>query len=110
MKKILIPILLLAIVLCGCGRTMNDVISNEPSISGTVTQVREQSITIEAQDGEYVVSLDVELADSYTDVVVGDRVTVYYDGNVAETYPMQIDTVYAITLLEPADRSINEKP
>ena len=41
--------------------------------------------------------------------MTGDKMTVYYDGNIAENYPMQINTVYAILLVEPADRTVNEK-
>ena len=40
---------------------------------------------------------------------IGDEVVVYCDGNVAESYPMQINTVYAITLKTPADRTENDK-
>ena len=58
---------------------------------------------------ECTVSLDVEIKDSMTDFNIGDKVTVYYNGDIAESDPMQISTVYAITLLEPADRSENKK-
>lgn len=52
------------------------------------------------------VSLDGENKDSlYSPISVGDVVTVYFDGNIAESYPLQINTVYAITLTEPADRT-----
>ena len=37
-----------------------------------------------------------------TNFNVGDEVVVYYDGMVAESYPMQINKVYAITLKTPA--------
>ena len=60
-------------------------------------------------DCEYWVSLNVENKDSVTKFNVGDEVVVYYDGNVAESYPMQINTVYAITLKTPADRTENAK-
>jgi len=40
---------------------------------------------------------------------IGDEILVYYDGNIAESYPMQIHTVYAITLKTPADREENGK-
>ena len=40
---------------------------------------------------------------------IGDEVVVYYDGNIAESYPMQINTVYAILLKEPANRVENNK-
>ena len=43
-------------------------------------------------------------------VTNGDEVTVYYDGNIAESYPMQINKVYAVLLKEPADRSVNDQP
>ena len=54
-----------------------------------------------------IVSLDVENTDSYTDVSVGDEVVVYYNGEIAESDPLQIDTVYAITLKTPAERTID---
>lgn len=47
--------------------------------------------------------------DSYADPVVGDEIVVYYDGNVMETYPLKVGTVYAITLKTPANRTENEK-
>ena len=65
---------------------------------------------IENETGEYVISLDVKNKDSMTDFSIGDKVAVYYDGYIAESYPMQINTVYAITLETPADRSENEVP
>ena len=43
-------------------------------------------------------------------MVVGDEIVIYYDGPAMETDPLQIGTVYAITLKEPADRTVNEKP
>lgn len=37
------------------------------------------------------------------------EVMVYYDGSIAESYPLQINTVYAITLKTPTDRTENDK-
>jgi hypothetical protein len=51
----------------------------------------------------------VENKDSVTNFNIGDEVVVYYDGNIAESYPMQINTVYAITLKTPSDRTENDK-
>lgn len=45
----------------------------------------------------------MENEDSMTNFNIDDEVIVYYDGDIAETYPMQINTVYAITLKTPAD-------
>ena len=112
MKKIMALVLALVCVLSlvGCNnRSMNYIISNKPSITGIVKETNENAILIENDDGEYWVSLDVENKDSVTNFNIGDEVAVYYDGNVAESYPMQINTVYAITLKTPADRTENDK-
>mgnify|MGYP003623249980 FL=1 len=45
------------------------------------------------------VSLDVEIKDGLSEYDVGDEVRVYYDGNIAESYPAQIIKVYAITIV-----------
>ena len=99
------------LTLAGCGpRSMNDIIQNEPSIRGIVRDTGDRAILIENENGEYWVSLDVQNGDSMTHFSVGDEVVVYFDGNVLETYPMQITTVYAITLRMPADRTEENRP
>ena len=111
MKRFVAMLLVMACVVgfAGCGsRSMNDIIANEPSITGIVKDVGENAILIESVNGEYWVSRNVENKDSVTDFVVGDEVVVCFDGNVAESYPMQIITVYAITLKTPADRAAND--
>ena len=114
MKKYLLIILSIICMLgfVGCNnKSLNYIISNEPSIIGSVKEVNENSILLENESGEYVVSLNVENSDGiYSPIVVGDEVTVYYDGSIAESYPMQINKVYAILLKEPADRTVNEQP
>lgn len=111
MKKdiIFVIILTLMLVLVGCNnRNINYIIENEPIIVGIVKEVRDNSILMYIETEGYPngldvnVSLDVENTDSYTDVSVGDEVVVYYDGVIAESYPLQINTVYAITLRTPA--------
>ena len=107
--------LLLALVcllaLAGCNqRSMNAIIANEPSIRGVVKDTGDRAILIENEDGAYWVSLEVENPDSMTHFSIGDQVAVYFDGNIAESYPMQISTVYAICLLQPADRTGEERP
>jgi len=95
--------------LAGCGRSMNHIIENEPNITGIVKEICENTVLIENETGEYWVSLEVENPDSVTHFQIGDEILVYYDGNIAESYPMQIHTVYAITLKTPADREENGK-
>ena len=112
MKKLIALMLLLICLLglVGCNnRSMNYIIANEPNIVGFVKEANENSILIENETGEYWVSLNVENEDSMTHFSIGDEVVVYYDGNIAESYPMQINTVYAILLKEPVDRTENNK-
>ena len=112
MKKLIALVLAMVCVLglVGCNnRSMNYIISNEPSITGIVKETNEDAILIENDNGEYWVSLNVENKDSMTSFNIGDEIVVYYDGNIAESYPMQVNTVYAITLKTPADRAENDK-
>ena len=112
MKKLVALLLSLICLLglAGCSnRSMNYIIANEPNITGVVKEANEQSILIENEKGEYWVSLNVENKDSTTHFNLGDEVVVYYNGIIAESYPMQINTVYAITLKEPADRAENNR-
>ena len=104
--------------LIGCNnKSMNYIIENEPSVTGIVEQVYDNSILIycEQMDGylsevRCSVSLDVENSDSMTQFNVGDEVVVYYNGDVAESDPLQINTVYAITLKTPVNRTENNEP
>ena len=117
-KKMRLPMILTAacvLGLAGCNnRTMDYIIENEPSMTGIVEEVQANSIIIYADTtegyptgGRFTVSLDVENKDSYTDVSVGDEVIVYYNGDIAETDPGQINTVYGIILKTPADQLLN---
>ena len=112
MKKLIALVLALVCVLSlvACNnRNMNDIIANEPNITGIVRKITNDAFLMENETGEYMVSLNVENKDSMTHFSIGDEVVVYYDGNIAESYPMQINTVYAITLKTPADRTENKK-
>lgn len=107
MKRWIVFILTLVCILglVGCNnRTMNHIIENEPKITGIIKETNDRSILIQNEDGEYDVSLNVENEDSMTHFNIGDEVVVYYDGNIAESYPMQINKVYVITLKTPVDR------
>ena len=111
MKKLIALVLLVICVmtLMGCNnRSMNYIIQNEPNITGMVKTITNDAFLMENETGEYWVSLKVENKDSMTHFSIGDEVVVYFDGNIAESYPMQINTVYAITLKTPADRAVNE--
>ena len=116
MKKhtILILTLILAslFLLSGCSnKSMNSIIENEPNVTGIVKEVYDAYIQIYIKNDDYPdgadcsVSLDVKNKDGlYSPIKVGDEVVVYFDGSIAESYPLQINTVYAITLKTPVDR------
>lgn len=95
---------------------MDYIITNKPSVIGIAEEVHDDYVIMYAETAEgypngsyWNVPLDVENQDSYTDIVVGDEIVVYYDGSAMETDPLQITKVYAITLRTPADRIRNEK-
>lgn len=114
MKRFISLILSLTfvLVLAGCNnRSMNYIIENEPSVVGVVEEVHDDYVIMYSETAEgypngsrWSISLTVESKDSYADPVVGDEIVVYYDGNVMETYPLKVGTVYAITLKTPANR------
>ena len=93
------------IVLGGCTDqlTPNNV-HREPHFAGVVVEVFDNSILVKVNEGEDVltssdlmsVSLDVEMTGA-TDFAIGDDVVVFYDGNIAESYPAQINKVYMIS-------------
>jgi len=114
MKKIIGFVLALMCVLAmaGCNdKSMDNIIENKPSVTGIVEEVHDNYVIMYSDSTEgypngsrWSISLDVENQDSYTDLVVGDEIVVYHDGNVMETDPLQVGTVYAITLKTPAER------
>lgn len=118
MKKLIALVLTIVCVLglVGCNtKSMNYIIANKPSVTGIVEEVHDDYVIVysETADGypngsKWQISLNVENKDSYTDVAVGDEIVFYYDGMAMETDPLQVSTVYAITLKTPADRTINE--
>ena len=119
MKKFLAVVLVLLCVLSftGCDtKSMNYIIKNKPSVTGIVEEVYDSHFILYSETAagypygsRWSVTLSPENPDSYTDVAVGDEVTFYFDGSAMETEPLQVATVYAITLKKPADRTENEQ-
>ena len=113
MKKLIILVLALVCVLglVGCNtKSMNYIIENKPSVIGVVEEVHNDYVIMYSDTAEgypngstWQISLDAENKDSYTDLSAGDEIVVYHDGNVMETDPLMVGTVYAITLKTPAE-------
>ena len=90
--------------------TMNEVIDHKPRFSGTVVEINDDtSILVKVNENEPItkssdlilVTLDVKMSDvsvNGRDFNIGDKVRIYYDGSIAESYPAQINEVYAIFL------------
>lgn len=119
MKKYIALVLTAVCVLClfGCNsNSMDYIIANKPSVTGIVQEVHSDYIIMYSEtadgypnDSSWSIPLNnVENTDSYTDPVVGDEIVVYYDGMPMETDPLQVSTVYAITLKTPAERAVND--
>lgn len=112
----LIILIIILILLTGCiPMNMNNVVK-EPNFSGIIEEVYEKSILVKVNEGissDLVsVSLDLKLKDSITDFYLGEEVRIYYDGNIAESYPAQINNVYTIIPIESDNPTtdINLKP
>lgn len=112
MKKGLLCLAFAFILLSGCSKTINmNNVFDEPNFTGIVDEVNKGSILVSVNEDEdeikssdlISVLLDVELKDSITDLKVGDEVRVYYDGSIAESYPAQVDKVYAIILVDSSE-------
>lgn len=98
----------------GCARTIDDVIGTEPNFTGIVTEYHEDDyIVVKLNAGEYiatsctvaVVPLEVEMSDSKTSFDVGDEVCVYHDDTyIQDKDSVKLNHVYAILLVNPADR------
>lgn len=109
MKRWIFYLTFIIIFLSACTKPMNmNSVVKEPNFTGRVEEIEENSILVRVDEDEeeaassdlISVSLDVELEDSMTDFNVGDKVRIYYDGNIAESYPAQVNKVYAIILIE----------
>ena len=86
LRKILSTLLCLGLavsLLTGCARTIDEIIEEEPSVRGTVAGV----------NAKYFL-LDVDREDPAYETA--SRISVSRDGVIAESYPAQISTVYAV--------------
>ena len=106
----------LFLFLTGCVHSMDYVLQHSSKLVGTVEEVHGGYVLVQADpeetpafSGLYQVTTDVKLKDSYTDLAAGDKVAVYFTGEILEIYPAIVKDVQAIVLLEPADRTANEK-
>ncbi len=104
MKKLIAFLLALVCTLglAGCNRNFDD----KPTVTGFIKEIHDDHILIATSTAEghpYGASFDISIStkdcnEIYNPLTVGDEIIVYYDGNIAESEPAQINTVYAIKL------------
>ena len=110
MKKIVSVVLLFcATFIVGCGNE-----AANPYFNGTVVEVYEKSVLVEPFEGaeelksadQFDVSTKVISTHEVPEMEEGTTIRVLYNGDIAETYPAQINTVFAIYLVDEAGELI----
>lgn len=116
MKKVLALLLTAMLLLgAGCDRSMNWVISNEPSVLGIVEQIGGETVAIRVtkSDDPALAPGDLVHAEKATrlndckfSAQVGDEVAVYYDSHtpVREDAVPNIRDVHGYCLVTPIER------
>lgn len=96
-KKVIVGFIVVVLFL-GCIVVMQYVKSgsnrgeSQATIEGTIIEIQENSILFQDDSGgEYVVYLSEDYTGkALTDFSAGDAVKIWFSGEIAETYPMQI--------------------
>ena len=108
MKRILIFILamLCALTLVSCNEKRvdesNDLNSDEYYFTAKVTEVNGSSILVDVTDvGHSGLTLgSLVTFSTKTNLEVGDKIKVVFDGTIMESYPCQLSGVYSVTILD----------
>lgn len=112
MKKFMASTIALVFVisLVGCGNSEHIESENNSTLIGVVEEIHDSSMVIRCKQaagypqGElFSVSLNTEATSNIPEFLIGDQIIVYYNGDVAESDPLQINTVFSITTIRGAD-------
>jgi hypothetical protein len=97
-KRILLILCIIALVMGFTACT--GVGNNDPAehlFTGTIIEKNDQTVIVEPDNGEEIRSsgdkVSVVLPDNSLNLQVGDSVVVGYDGDVMESYPLQINLI-----------------
>ena len=100
MKRIVSLVLLLCMIfLAGCGNE-----AKNPYFNATVLEISENSVLVAPFEGaeelksadQIDVSTAVQSTHEVPQMEVGTTIRIVYNGDIAESYPAQINTVFAI--------------
>ncbi len=112
MKRAAAVVLLISMIfIAGCENE-----AANPYFNATVLEVYEKSVLVEPFEGEeelpsadqFVVNTDVVSTNEVPQMEEGTTIRVVYNGDIAESYPAQINTVFAIYLVDDAGELIEE--
>lgn len=112
MKKTVSVVLLLCMIfMSGCGNEKAD-----PYFDATVLEVYEKSVLVEPFEGadelksadQINVSTEVASTHEVPQMETGTTIRIVYNGDIAETYPAQINTVFAIYLVDETGELIED--
>lgn len=114
MKRTLWVVLLLLmciIFVCGCG---NEAVN--PYFNAVVLEVYEKSVLVEPFEGadelksadQIEVSTDVISTHEVPQMEAGTTIRIVYNGDIAESYPAQINTVFAIYSVDETGELIED--
>lgn len=121
MKKMLSFVMALACILTliGCSREPNEDLSDangrQAYFNATVLELSNGSVKVECTEPfdsgiligeELSVSTDVVAASGAPELAIDDDIRVVFDGDVMESDPLQIGTVFAIYLLDENGEAI----
>ena len=102
------------VLLSGCAGDGTKTLEDHPRVQGVVESLAADSLTLKVEPGEealqssdrIVVFLDKLNGEDTPELAVGDRIAVYYDGQIAESYPAQIHQVYGIVRLDTTQEEV----
>ena len=112
MKKAVSVVLLLCMIfMFGCGNEKVD-----PYFNATVLEVYEKSVLVEPFEGtdelksadQINVSTEVVSTHEVPQLEAGTTIRIVYNGDIAESYPAQINTVFAIYLVDETGKLIED--
>ena len=121
MKKMLSFVMVLACILTliGCSREPNEDLSDangrQAYFNAIVLELSNGSVKVECTEPfdsgiligeEFSVSTDVVAASGAPELAIDDDIRVVFDGDVMESDPLQIGTVFAIYLLDENGEAI----
>lgn len=111
MKKALSIILLLAglLIISGCGKDSEEDVKGQVYFNARVLKVNKGYVDVKCSESfnsgipveeEFSITTDVVSGEGTPRLNVDDNIRIVFNGEIMESYPLQLGTVYAIYLLD----------